>query len=276
MKYFRALILSIIFLFTILLGITTKGLSNNNNINNDNNEEKIVYNIINKGVGINGVLNIDTYDKYLDYINDYSRTPEYDKEFFNTNNLILYGSLEPSGSIKVLITSLKLDNENNLILNVLKKSPYLGTCDMSNHGYIIEYQKPQKPINKIILRTTINKIDTKEFILKDENSKTDIVNFLNQINHHYIYISAFIWFNYDDNMTQYKEANEERIIDYQIDQLNGSFTTSEDSPTVLFNFDSFDDNELNKLYTISQYEGVGTVYLTICYDNIIIDEVIEE
>ena len=290
MRPIKLLSLSFILFLSVLFGFITKGINiYNNNINNklNNNEEKLVYNIVtNKKVGIKGIKHIETYDEYLYYVETSSLTDDYDEEFFENNSLILYSTIESSGSILVSITSLELDSENNLIVNVLKNIPKYGTCDLRIHGFIVEYQKLQKPINKIILTTTIKEINLNEFILKDEKSKNDVLNFLKKINNKFEFVDAHIWFQDDidpihltreEIKAYFEKTNNEKVIEYEIDKLNGRLSVFNFAPMVYITFNSFDDKELNKIFNISQIENIGTVILGINHEvTNIISEVIEK
>lgn len=282
MKSFKILSLSFIFLLSIIFGITIKGtnnINNRNNINNSNNNDiKLVYEVTKKHTdGIVGTISIDNYEEYLNYKKNYPNFQEYDEEFFNTQSIIIYGTWESSGSNIVEITSLELDKNNNLTLNVYKKIHLYGTCDMRYHGFIIEYQKLNNPINKIILSTTIGNIKFKEYIF-NENKKAEVEKFLKKINYKYEHIEAYIRFTHDDvshlspdaKKAYFEKINKENVSKYKIDHLNGSLVISSYSPTVYIRFNSFDNNELNKLYNISQYENIDKVYLWITFEDITI------
>lgn len=67
-------------------------------------------------------------------------TKEYDEEFFKEHNIVLVLLTASSGSIKYKVENINL-NDGVMEINITKKIPEIGTCDMVGWHIIIETDK---------------------------------------------------------------------------------------------------------------------------------------
>jgi len=106
------------------------------------------------------LLNIKTYDQLLAAIKN-DKTNMFLKflyklDYFKNNNIIIFKKWETSGSNKLIVKSLDIDN-NVLIVNIEKTVPEIGTADMFFWFFVIEYKKPEEIIKDICVNIITKK-----------------------------------------------------------------------------------------------------------------------
>ena len=69
-------------------------------------------------------------------------TKEYDEEFFKDHNIVLVLLTASSGSIRYKVENINL-NDGVMEINITKKTPEIGTCDMAGWHIIIETDKQE-------------------------------------------------------------------------------------------------------------------------------------
>lgn len=69
-------------------------------------------------------------------------TKEYDEEFFKNHNIVLVLLTASSGSIRYKVENINL-NDGVMEINITKKTPEIGTCDMAGWHIIIETDKQE-------------------------------------------------------------------------------------------------------------------------------------
>ena len=69
-------------------------------------------------------------------------TKEYDEEFFKNHNIVLVLLTASSGSIRYKVENINL-NDGVMEINITKKIPEIGTCDMAESHIIIETEKQE-------------------------------------------------------------------------------------------------------------------------------------
>ena len=69
-------------------------------------------------------------------------TKEYDEEFFKEHNIVLVLLTASSGSIRYKVANINL-NDGTMEINITKKTPEIGTCDMAGWHIIIETDKQE-------------------------------------------------------------------------------------------------------------------------------------
>ena len=67
---------------------------------------------------------------------------EYDEEFFKNHNIVLVLLTASSGSIRYKVENINL-NDGVMEINITKKTPEIGTCDMAGWHIIIETEKQE-------------------------------------------------------------------------------------------------------------------------------------
>lgn len=280
----------IILMLIVLVGCNNDNKNNNTNGNNkaglvqlknDNQDEgELVYSIKKGKIGYikNTIKHIATYSEYLTFISNNKIDMDYDEDFFNESGLIVYSTYESSGSNIVNVTSVELEN-NNIIVNITKMYPEIGTCDIAFHSYIIEYQK-QKDLNpEIYVNYTLISFKSEEIIISQDNIEriTQKIKLLKE-ERRLQGVEAFIWFkdNFDSskNMTRseieeyFTNENNKKVNASKINELDGSISISYFSPTVLVTFNDFNETELQKLLDVAKNDYVSTIYLKIHFNTI--------
>jgi hypothetical protein len=99
-----------------------------------------------------GMKRIDTYQDYLDFVSANGQIILYNESFFETNGLVIYSYIEPSGSNSHIIQGVYLDDNNNMTIRVHRYVPMIGTCDIRTLKTVIEYEKPENGINNITIK----------------------------------------------------------------------------------------------------------------------------
>ena len=67
-------------------------------------------------------------------------TKEYDEEFFKEHNIVLVLLTASSGSIRYKVANVNL-NDGVMEINITKKTPEIGTCDMAGWHVLVETEK---------------------------------------------------------------------------------------------------------------------------------------
>ena len=67
-------------------------------------------------------------------------TKEYDEEFFKDHNIVLVLLTASSGSIRYKVENINL-NDGVMEINITKKTPEIGTCDMAGWHVLVEIEK---------------------------------------------------------------------------------------------------------------------------------------
>ncbi|MCK9470405.1 MAG: hypothetical protein WC006_02170 [Bacilli bacterium] len=121
----------------------------------------------------NELVWIVNYTEFLEY----GLLSNYDEEFFEDNGLILFGTAQPSGSIKLELDSVYLD-DNGLINIIIKRLiPDIGTTDMKYHYFAIGYKKPVEEVNGVDLFFLNLRIDFKTVKLIDNTKLNEAKSF---------------------------------------------------------------------------------------------------
>lgn len=139
MKIFKWSLLYLIFLFLFLVGC--------------NNDKEILFDYsITKDSSffIEGISNIETYSDYEKLTRDVLNNLNYDESYFEDSGLIMYGTKEGSGSVKVNIDSVDLFSNYGVLINIKRETPVSLTTDVKEHQFIIEYKKQPKRSLKLI------------------------------------------------------------------------------------------------------------------------------
>ena len=77
-------------------------------------------------------------------------TKEYDEEFFKEHNIVLVLLTASSGSIRYKVANVNL-NDGVMEINITKKTPEIGTCDMAGWHIIIETDKQEVEEIKVMV-----------------------------------------------------------------------------------------------------------------------------
>ena len=75
---------------------------------------------------------------------------EYDEEFFKEHNIVLVLLTASSGSIRYKVENTNL-NDGVMKINITKKIPEIGTCDMEGWHIIIETDKQEVEEIKVMV-----------------------------------------------------------------------------------------------------------------------------
>lgn len=228
------------------------------------------------------VFNIDTYEKYVDFIQNTFK--KYDNEsfnnqekskldvsedFFDTYGLILYYQMEPSGSNKVNVKSLTLQKDYSLIINVEHYFPAVGTCDIAEHLYLIEYEKVEQDITTIEISYS-NICETyNQYVLKKGSTLDEVKEFIEQQKDNIITVNLYFQFRIQIKPSlewqSFEQINYEEIERYGINRLTGNMYVLKYYPGVIIDYCSIDDIDLDLINEIINTDDSITLYFSITY-----------
>jgi len=217
MKIFKGSLLYLIFLFLFLVGC--------------NNDKEILFDYsITKDSSffIEGISNIETYSDYEKLTRDVLNNLNYDESYFEDSGLIMYGTKEGSGSVKVNIDSVDLFSNYDVLINIKRETPVSLTTDVKEHQFIIEYKKTTEKIAEVNLK--IKTIKTIIWYDLMETKKKTIEKFIKKNDVQYINVSVF------------SKKSEEVL-----SQLNGEMFVSQYTPLIRVRLDSVDDLDFELL-----------------------------
>ena len=215
-----------------------------------------------------GLTRIDTYEDYLKVYQSISILDYYNEEFFVTSSLILYGQIEGSGSNSVEITSVVLEDNNNITVTVTTSRPLIGTCDMAYYSYVIEYEKPEEEVKEINIKHRAIREDGINYVISDDNvsqAKEFIKENKDKI---FDFSLTFIFDNKvvgDYKTFDYEAYSQQCIKKYGLNRIKGSMNNLSRSLMVMYSFDSTDDLDFNLLLEIANTDDKVKVILSFYY-----------
>ena len=202
---------------------------------------------------------VEDYNDYLSLVKDQNNL-SYDEEYFENNGLILYGRAEGSGSIDLALSSVILDDNNVINITLNRDVPFIGTCDMKYHQFIIEYQTPEDDVLDVAIYINNKIYSGKEFDVKTE--QLEINRFIEEINDDII--GYYVWIfnnNYKDGVDRYEE-NMKIVQKYNLDRLGGNMYVSKYSSTIGIDINK---DDIDLLYETQAIDDLIDIRLSVYY-----------
>lgn len=208
--------------------------------------------------GFEGFLFINTYEDYLKAIDDgHIIIGKLDEEYFKTMGLVIYGKWEGSGSIKVSLKSLVLNEEGILLVRVQRNIPELGTADMRYHGFVINFVKPDREIKGAELVFHNIRITVKYFNISISEGTREIVDkFIAEQGEKIVYANVTLWF---------KEGKKD-ITKYDFSKIGGYFSELRSLSFSMISFNNPKNLNLDALYEFAYLNDFEKISLSFSYE----------
>lgn len=220
-----------------------------------------------------GIVWIDNYQDYLLFNNNVAS--RYNEEFFETKGLILVGKAESSGSNKLELNMVDLDDDNNLVVSISRYLPELCTWDMRYHQFIIDYTKPDVEIKDVKVVYTNIKTRTIFLSLKDETSILDAKKFVEE-NKESI-VRSHITFMFRDKQSYnfptqeefeayLKKFNSDNLEKYGLSRIDGTILLENYAAGGQIKLDSVSDIDYEELLEIVNTDDLINLSLCLTYN----------
>lgn len=208
--------------------------------------------------GFEGFLFINSYEDYLKAIDDGHITiGRLDEEYFKTMGLVIYGKWEGSGSIKVSLKSLVLNEEGILLVRVQRNIPELGTADMRYHGFVINFVKPDREIKGAELVFHNIRITVKYFNISTSEGTREIVDkFIAGQGEKIVNANVTLWF---------KEGKKDTS-KYDFSKIGGYFSELSSLSFSMISFNNLKDLNLDALYEFAYLNDFEKISLSFSYE----------
>lgn len=220
-----------------------------------------------------GIVWIDNYQDYLLFNNNVAS--RYNEEFFETKGLILVGKAESSGSNKLELNMVDLDDDNNLVVSISRYLPELCTWDMRYHQFIIDYTKPDVEVKDVKVVYNNIKIRTIFLSLKDETSILDAKKFVEENKESIVKSNITFMFRdkqsynfptQDELIAYLKNFNNYNVEKYGLNRIDGTILLENYAAGGQIKLDSVNDLDFDTILEIVKTDDFINLSLRLTYN----------